>query len=260
MMRALMISATGMTAQQLAMDNISNNLANVNTTGFKTTQAKFSDIFYQKMNDVENVTTPQQAQPTVGIGVRNAEIARQFTQGTIESTGGQLDLAVQGDGFFQVLRPDGTMAYTRDGSFKVNSEGLVCTNQGFPLVPQIEVPADAVEIIMGADGTVSMKRLQDTIPQPVAQLELSRFINPGSLTSLGQNLYAVSEASGDAIVNTPGQDGLGQVVQGSLERSNVNLVNEMVNMIMTQRAYEMNTKSIQASDEMMKLANNLRRV
>lgn len=260
MLRALMISATGMSAQQLAMDNISNNLANVNTTGFKASQAKFADIFYQAINEPQPLVTTESTSPAVGIGVQNTAIERSFIQGAIETTGNPLDMAVQGEGFFQVLRPDGSVAYTRDGSFKVSGEGLLCTNQGYPIIPEVQIPDDAVEVVLSADGTVSVKGVNDTTPNPVAQLELARFVNPGSLESLGQNLFGETSASGQAIVNTPGQEGLGTVVQSSLERSNVSLVQEMVNMIMTQRAYEVNTKSIQTADDMMKMANNLRRV
>lgn len=260
MLNALMISATGMSAQQIAMDNISNNLANVNTTGFKASKAKFADIFYQAIHEPQPLTGAQGQQPTIGIGVQNTAIERSFVQGTLEPTGNPLDMAVQGDGFFQVIRPDGTLAFTRDGSFKVSGEGLLCNSQGYPLMPEVQIPEDAIEVVMAADGTVSVKRMTDTMPRAVAQIELARFVNPGSLESLGQNLFAVTEASGQAIINTPGQEGLGNVVQGSLERSNVNLVEEMVAMIMTQRAYEINSKSIQAADDMMKMANNLRRI
>lgn len=260
MFRALMISATGMSAQQLAMDNISNNLANVNTTAFKSSQAKFADIFYQAIDEPQPLIAEPGAQPSVGIGVQNTTIDRSFAQGTLESTGNAMDMAIQGEGFFQVVRPDGTLAYTRDGSFKVSSEGVLCNAQGFPLVPEVQIPSDAVDVVMSSDGTISVKRLTDTTAQPIAQIELARFINPGSLESLGNNLFAATEASGEAMVNTPGQEGIGDLVQGSLERSNVNLVQEMVAMIMTQRAYEVNTKSIQAADDMLKMANNLRRV
>ncbi len=260
MLRALMISATGMSAQQLAMDNISNNLANVNTTGFKASQAKFADIFYQAVNEPQPLTPAENNQPSLGIGVQNTAMERSFMQGALENTGNPLDMAVQGDGFFQVLQPDGSVAYTRDGSFKVSGDGLLCTNQGCPVMPEVQIPADAAEVSVAADGTVMVKRSTDATSRPIAQLELARFVNPGSLESLGQNLYASSAASGEVIVNTPGQEGMGTLVQGSLERSNVNLVQEMVNMIMTQRAYEINTKSIQASDDMMKMANNLSRL
>jgi len=260
MMRALMISATGMTAQQLAMDTISNNLANVNTTGFKASQAKFADVFYQQLHGITEGVRAEVQTPPIGLGVRNAEIQRQFTQGVVESTGNPLDIAIQGEGFFQVLRPDGSMGFTRDGSFTVNAEGILCTAQGYPLSPIIEIPADAAEVQISADGTVSVKRVGDMVPRAIGQLELAQFINPSGLESLGHNLYASTVASGDPMVNTPGQEGLGNLVQGSLERSNVNLVQEMVNMILTQRAYEVNSKSIQAADEMMKMTNNLRRV
>lgn len=260
MMRALMISATGMTAQQLAMDTISNNLANVNTTGFKTSQATFADIFSRQVGASEGVNETGAGPSAVGLGVRTAEIEQQFTQGQIESTGNPMDLAIQGNGFFQVLRPDGSFAYTRDGSFTVNAEGVLSTSQGYAVSPEVQLPQDVSEIQIAADGTVRVKRAGQGVARPVAQLELAQFVNPNGLITLGNNLFAATEASGEALAHTPGQDGLGTVMQGSLERSNVNLVQEMVNLIMTQRAYEVNTRSIQAADEMMKMTNNLRRV
>ncbi|MEW6517286.1 MAG: flagellar basal-body rod protein FlgG [candidate division FCPU426 bacterium] len=257
MLRTLMISATGMSAQQTALDIISHNLANVNTTGFKSSQANFADLFYQQVAPAEETDA---AQPGgVGLGVSPAQVERSFTQGQLQTTGNTLDLAVQGQGFFQVLRPDGSLGYTRDGSFSLNAEGVLCTAQGCPLVPEIRVPDDTSSILVGADGTVSVQRAGQSGAQAVGQLELAGFMNPGGLENLGHNLYASTVAAGDPMVNTPGQDGLGLMVQGSLERSNVNLVEEMVNLILTQRAYEVNTKSIQAADEMMRMTNNLRR-
>ncbi len=254
-----MISASGMSAQQLAMDTISNNLANVNTTGFKASQAKFADVFYQQVHRIDGAQGSESAGPSQGLGVKHSQIQRVFTQGTVEATGNPLDLAVQGEGFFQVIRPDNSIGYTRDGSFSVNSQGILCTAQGYPLSPQIEIPSDTTEVQIGADGTVAIKRVGDMMPREIAQLELAQFINPGGLESLGNNVYAMTSASGDTMAGTPGDDGLGSIAQGNLERSNVNLVQEMVNMIITQRAYEVNTKSIQAADEMLKMANNIKR-
>lgn len=257
MLRTLMISATGMSAQQTALDLISHNLANVNTTGFKSSQANFSDLFYQQLAPAGETGVGQT--DGVGLGVTPAQVERCFTQGQLQTTSNPLDLAVEGQGFFQVLRPDGSLAYTRDGSFSLDSEGVLSTAQGLPLVPEIRVPSDASAVSIGSDGTVTVQRAGQAGAQAVGQLELAGFMNPNGLESLGHNLYAATVASGDPSVNTPGQDGLGLMVQGSLERSNVNLVEEMVNLIMTQRAYEVNTKSIQAADEMMRLTNNLRR-
>jgi flagellar basal-body rod protein FlgG len=256
MMRALMISASGMTAQQLAMDTIANNLANVNTTAFKTSQAKFADILYQQTGETTSATAGDPL--SVGLGVQNTQIQKQFTSGTLQATNNPLDLALQGEGFFQVLQPDGSVAYTRDGSFKVSSEGVLCTANGNPISPQVQIPTDALQVKIGADGVVAVQKQGDTVAQPIAQLELARFVNSNGLQSIGQNMYSTSEASGEPIVNTPGNDGLATIAQGNLEMSNVNLVQEMVNMIFTQRAYEVNTKSIQASDEMLKMANNLK--
>jgi flagellar basal-body rod protein FlgG len=253
-----MISASGMSAQQLALDNISNNLANVNTTGFKASKARFADIYYQKIQAPEALEKTASG-PGIGLGVENTQIQRQFMQGALETTGNPLDLAIQGEGFLQVIRPDGSIGYCRDGSLKVDGNGLICTAQGYPLSPGIEIPDDAKDISIGPDGTVSVKRPMDTAPRAIGQIELARFINPGGLESLGGNLFAATEVAGEPIVNTPGQEGLGTLGQGMLERSNVNLVQEMVDMIMAQRAYEINTKSIQASDDMLRMTNNLRR-
>jgi len=259
MMRALMISATGMAAQQLAMDTISNNLANVNTTGFKASQAKFSDVFYQQVAEADAAGGAAPSLP-VGLGVQNSQIQKIFTAGQFENTGNAMDFAIQGEGFFQVTRPDGTVAYTRDGALKINGEGVLVTSLGDVLAPEIQIPRDATEVSIGSNGVVTVARQGQNAPQAVGQLELAKFVNPGGLENLGQNLFQATPASGEALVNTPGQEGMGTLVQGVLERSNVNLVQEMVNMIFTQRAYEVNTKAIQSTDEMMKMANNLRRV
>lgn len=257
MIQSLWISATGMSAQQLNMDTISNNLANVNTTGFKSGRAQFADLFSQQLKPTE--AEDGQAAVAVGLGTQNTAIDRSFTQGTVENTGNSLDLAIQGEGFFQILKPDGTLAYTRDGTLKVSSDSILCTSQGYPLTPEIRIPEDALEISIGTDGTVAVKCSGDSTAKTIAQLELTRFVNPAGLSSEGQNMFTATAAAGETIVNTPGQDGLGSITQGALERSNVNLVVEMVNMILTQRAYEVNTKAIQATDEMIKMANNLRR-
>jgi len=257
MMNALWISATGMSAQQLNMDTISNNLANANTTAFKTGRAQFADIYYQQaLGDAEAAAAAPT--PGQGLGSRNTSLTRMFTQGTVSSTGNPLDLAIQGDGFFQVQKPDGSLAYTRAGAFNINGEGKLATAQGYLLSPEIQIPGDAQSVSVGVDGTVSVTTAGGTVPRVVGQLELSRFVNPAGLTSQGENLYAASPAAGEPTVNTPGADGLGTLAPGSLEQSNVNLVQEMVNMIQTQRAYEINSKAVQAADEMMRMTNNLR--
>jgi len=259
MMQALWVSATGMNAQQLNMDTISNNLANVNTTAYKSSHAQFADIFYQQMRTEDGVGEGEPAGPALGLGTRNVAMLREFTQGTIETTGNALDVAIQGDGFLQVIKPDGSPAYTRDGALKINGEGYLCTSQGYALSPEIQIPSDAAELTIAADGTITVKTPRDAEAQPVGQLELTRFLNPSGLQSEGQNLLTATSASGEPVAGTPGTDGLGALVAGSLERSNVNLVSEMVSMIQTQRAYEVNSKAIQATDEMMRMSNNLRR-
>ncbi len=260
MMNSLWISATGMTAQQLNMDTIANNLANVNTTAYKSSRAQFADIFSQQVQkETGNITAAESGASTQGLGSRNTAIARMFSQGVVENTGNPLDLAIQGEGFFQVQKVDGSIAYTRDGSFRVDSEGRLTTAQGYLVSPEIIIPSDTQQVSISPDGTVNVLTPGYTAPRAIGQLEISRFINPAGLASEGQNIYTLTPAAGDPVVNTPGQDGLGNIAAGSLERSNVNLVQEMVSMIQTQRAYEINTKSIQASDEMMRMANNLRR-
>jgi flagellar basal-body rod protein FlgG len=259
MMNSLWISATGMSAQQLNMDTIANNLANVNTTGFKSSRAQFADIFYQQVQkDNADVSGADSGQVSVGLGSRNAATVRMFSQGVVENTGNPLDLAIQGDGFFQVMKPDGTAAYTRDGSFRVDSEGRLSTAQGYLVSPEIQIPADTQSVSIGVDGTVSVQTARDSAPRAIGQLELCKFMNPAGLSSEGQNLFVATPAAGDPMVNTPGQEGLGTLASGSLEHSNVNLVQEMVNMIQTQRAYEINTKAIQSTDQMMQMANNLK--
>jgi flagellar basal-body rod protein FlgG len=183
-----------------------------------------------------------------------------FSQGTITTTGNPLDLAIQGDGFFQVLKADGSTAYTRDGSFRVNGDGKLTTAQGYLISPEIQIPTDAQAVTVGTDGTVSVTTAGSATPKVVGQLELSRFVNPAGLTSEGENIYSATVAAGQPIINTPGQEGLGSLAASSLEQSNVNLVQEMVNMIQTQRAYEINSKAVQASDQMMQMANNLKAV
>jgi flagellar basal-body rod protein FlgG len=258
MMHALWVSATGMSAQQLNMDTIANNLANVNTMGYKSAHAQFADVFYQQVQNQE-AAGDSPAAPAVGLGTRNIAIAHEYSQGEISATGNPLDVAVQGDGFLQVVRPDGTLAYTRDGALQISGDGTLCNTQGYHLSPEIQIPADATDVSIAADGTVSVRTAADAVPRPVGQLELSRFVNPSGLQNLGQNLAAATPASGEPQTSTPGTNGLGVLAAGSLERSNVNLITEMVNMILAQRAYEVNTKAVQATDEMMRMANNLRR-
>ena len=263
MIRSLYTAATGMTAQQLNMDVIANNLSNVSTTGFKRGRADFQDLLYQNSR-AAGTSAAQGAQiPTgiqVGLGTRTAAVERILSQGDFKQTDNPLDLVVEGDGFFQVQLPDGQIGYTRDGTFKLDSQGRLVTSDGNPVLPEITVPPESVSrITIGQDGTVFGSPQGSTAPQQLGQLQLARFANPAGLESAGRNLFRVTAASGDPVTGTPGLNGMGTVGSGFLEMSNVKVVEEMVDMISAQRAYEVNSKSIQASDEMLQIANNLRR-
>ncbi len=261
-MRSLWIAATGMEAQQLLIDNISNNLANVNTVGFKRSRLNFEDLMYQSVRMPGAATSPTTTTPTgiqIGLGVRPVATEKIFLMGNLQQTGNPLDLAIEGDGFFQVTLPDGTIAYTRDGTFKLDSDGNIVTANGYPLEPTISIPAGTTSIHISSDGIVSVTQSGSSTPTEVGNIELARFVNPGGLKSIGKNLYLPTPASGDPETGVPGEDGMGSIVQGFLEMSNVNVVEEMVNMIVAQRAYEINSKSIQTSDEMLQMANNMRR-
>ena len=262
MMRSLYTAASGMTGQQFNMDTIANNLANVNTTGFKKSRADFQDLLYQSLRFAGTPVTAGAQIPTgiqIGHGVRPVATQKIFSQGTFQQTDNPLDLVIEGDGFFQVLMPDGTVAYTRDGAFKQDAEGRIVTSDGFFLEPEIVIPDDAVQIAIGADGTVAVTLAGESEPQTIGQIELARFINPAGLQSGGRNLFLATGASGIPVVGTAGLDGLGNLAQGFLEMSNVQVVQEMVAMITSQRAYEVNSRAIQASDDMLQTANNLRR-
>jgi flagellar basal-body rod protein FlgG len=262
MMRALYSAASGMTAQQLNVDTIANNLANVNTTGFKRQRVDFQDLMYQALKLPGSPAASGVEVPTgiqVGLGVRTAATTKLFAQGTFQHTGNPLDLCIEGDGFFQVLRPNGEVAYTRAGAFKLDSAGNLVTSSGYPLESPITVPADTEAISIGGDGTVAVIVAGETEPQEIGQIALARFANPGGLLNLSQSLYAATAASGDAQSGTPGTGGLGQVAQGVLELSNVEVVEEMVNMITAQRAYEANSHAIKIADDMLQMANNVRR-
>ena len=262
MMRALWSAATGMLAKQLDMDVIANNLANVNSAGFKKSRVDFQDLMYQTIRTAGSTVAQGSKVPTgiqVGLGTRAAAIQKVFSQGDFIQTENPLDLVIEGDGFFQVLLPDGSTAYTRTGAFKVDSEGRVVTSDGFVIEPELVVPANAVDISIGTDGTVTIQVAGENTPTELGQIQLARFLNPGGLVSIGRNLYKPSAASGDPAVGTPGLEGIGTIAQKFLEMSNVKVVEEMVNMIIAQRAYEVNSKAIQTSDEMLAAANNLRR-
>lgn len=262
MIRSLWTAATGMEAQQLNIDVISNNLANVNTHGFKKSRVDFQDLLYQTIRPA-GTTEAQGAQvPTgvqVGLGTRYASTQKIFSQGNFEQTDDPLNMVISGDGFFQVQMPDGTTAYTRDGSFKKGPQGELVTADGFKVDPQITIPAEAMDISVGSDGTVSVVLPGQATPQEVGRIQIAKFANPAGLDNAGRNLYNRTAASGDPIVDTPGMNGLGTIQNQTVEMSNVQVVEEMVNMIVAQRAYEVNSKVIQTSDDMLNIANQLRR-
>ena len=251
-----------MEAQQINMDVTANNLANVNTTGFKKSRADFQDLLYQTIR-VAGSTQAQGIQvPTgiqIGLGTRLAAVQKIFTQGDFHATGNALDMVIEGDGFFQVILPSGELAYTRDGSFKKDGQGNLVTSDGYLVQPEISMPAEAREISIGKDGTVSALLAGQSAPEELGQIQLVKFLNPAGLESLGGNLFAETAASGAAETGTPGQIGLGTLSSGSVEMSNVKVVEEMINLIVAQRAYEVNSKSIQTADEMLSMANTIRR-
>lgn len=256
---ALWVAKTGLDAQATRMTVISNNLANVSTTGFKRGRAAFEDLLYQTVRQAGGQTSQQTQAPTglnLGTGVRVVATDRQFSQGNLQQTSNPLDLAVNGRGFFQVTMPDGTTAYTRDGGFQLDSQGQLVTNGGFLIDPGITIPEGTQSVTIGADGTVSVKLAGEPAPQQIGSLTLADFVNPGGLQSVGENLYTETAASGTPQNGTPGLNGLGRIVQGSLESSNVNVVEELVNMIETQRAYEMNSKAISTTDQMLAYVSN----
>lgn len=260
MIRSLWISKTGLDAQQTQMDVISNNLANVSTTGFKRTRAVFEDLLYQTLRQPGAQSSQQTMLPSglqLGTGVRPVATEKIFTQGNLQQTGNALDMAIQGKGFFQVLLPDGTAGYTRDGSFQVDAQGQLVTASGYPLQPSISIPADATTVSIGADGTVSVVQPGSSTPNQIGSIQLAGFINNAGLQSFGENIYLETAASGTPSANTPGTNGLGSLNQTYLETSNVNVVEELVSMIQTQRAYEINSKAISTSDQMLQKLSQL---
>lgn len=255
---ALWVGQTGLTAQDKQLGVISNNLANVNTVGFKRDRVVFEDLFYQVQrqpgaDNTEGNQIPNGIQS--GTGVKVAGTQKVYTTGSYQMTSDMLDMAIEGQGFFQVTKPDGSMAYTRNGQFHLNADGELVTANGYPLEPAVQVPEDALSITIGADGVVSAMLAGDPNPQELGQITLANFINPAGLVSLGGNLLAETASSGQPIEAIPGEDGVGEVKQFTLESSNVNMVEEMVNMITAQRGYEMNAKVISAADEMLQFAN-----
>lgn len=256
---ALWAAKTGLDAQQTRMAVVSNNLANVNTTGFKRTRAVFEDLLYQNVRQVGGQTSQETQLPSgmhLGTGVRVVATEKTFTQGNVVQTNNSLDLAVEGRGFFQILLPGGTLGYTRDGSFQINAQGEMVTASGYPLTPGVTVPDNALSLTIGADGTVSVQLPGQAATTQLGNIQLVDFLNPVGLQPRGQNLYLESASSGSPTTGTPGLNGLGSLVQSALEGSNVNVVEELVNMIETQRAYEMNSKAIATTDAMLQYVNN----
>lgn len=262
-MRSLWTAASGMTGQQFNIDTISHNLSNVNTTGFKKNRAEFEDLLYQNRRIAGTPATEVTVIPTgiqVGHGVRVASTQKMFTQGPLQQTGVASDLAIQGEGFFRALLIDGSFGYTRDGSFKIDSDGQIVTSNGYRLMPEVVLPADFVQESLNVtqDGRITVNVGSDEAVD-VGQIELYRFVNPAGLQAVGENIFKVTNGSGEAIGGRPAFDGMGKLAHKFLEQSNVSVVSEMVNMIVAQRAYELNSKAIQTSDTMLGIANNLKR-
>lgn len=255
----LRTSASGMKAQQLMVDTIANNLANVNTTGFKRSRVSFEDVLYETLEGARTVN-PQDSQTIapvqIGKGVRLAAIMRLHTQGAPEQTGRPLDLAIEGDGFFQVEKPDGTTAYTRDGSFSVSDTGSIVTNGGYKLLPNVTLPQDVQDVTVSPSGLITATSGSGQ-PVELGRVEMARFVNPSGLMSLGENLYGETAASGQPVTGFPQEQGFGRLLQGMLESSNVEIVQEMTDMIAAQRAYEINAKAIRAGEDMMQATSDL---
>jgi flagellar basal-body rod protein FlgG len=261
MMRGLWTAASGMSAQQVNLDLIANNLANVNTVGFKRARADFQDLLYQTLSAAGSKTGDDSTVPTgieIGLGVRTASTEKVFTTGDFKQTNNALDLAIEGDGFFTVATPNGS-AYTRDGSFKLDGDGRLVTADGYALDGNLTIPAGAESITIGPDGTVNVLLAGSDTPQEVGKIQLTRFVNPAGLANSGHNLFTETAASGKPVAGAAGSEGFGRLAQNTLEMSNVSVVEEMVAMIVAQRAYETNSKAIQAADDMLQMANALRR-
>ena len=260
-MESLWVAKTGLEAQQMRMTVVAQNLANVNTTGYKRSRAIFEDLLYQNVVQVGGLTSQQTEAPTglnLGTGVRVVATDRQFAQGNLVTTNNPLDLAVEGRGFFEILMPDGTQAYTRDGTFQLDSDGQLVTSNGYVVQPAVTIPASAQAVTVGVDGVVSAVLAGQADPVQVGTVQLTDFVNPAGLQSRGGNLLVETVSSGPPQPGTPGLNGLGRVTQGALETSNVNVVEELVSMIETQRAYEMNSRAIETSDQMLQhLTNSL---
>ena len=264
MMRALWSAASGMKAQQAHMDIVAHNIANVNTHGGKKVRAEFQDLVYQTLREAGAQNGTDSQYPTalqIGLGTRVAATQRVFTQGALQTTDNPTDIGIQGEGFFRVTLPDGSTAYTRDGTWKLDKDGNMVTTDGYFIADRITIPDTAVRdsITISGDGNVSYRNAGESTQTGGQRITLARFVNPAGLTSIGKNLFVVSDASGDAIQSNPGEDGAGTLTQGTLEMSNVQIVEEMVEMIISQRAYESNSKAITTSDSMLEIANTLKR-
>ena len=262
MIRSLWTSATGMQAQELNIDVISNNLANVNTSGFKKSRAEFQDLLYESMRPAGAASSADTTVPTgiqLGHGTRPSAVQKMFSQGNFQNTQNELDWAIEGDGFFQIELPNGDTGYSRSGEFKLDADGRIVNPDGFLLIPELTVPTDTISIAVGLDGTVSVVQAGDATAVEIGNVQLARFVNPAGLRSVGKNLYSPTNASGNEITGTPGEKGFGTLAQGFLEMSNVSVVDEMVNMITAQRAYETNSKVITTADDMLQIANNIKR-
>jgi flagellar basal-body rod protein FlgG len=261
MFRSLHIAATGMAAQETNLDAISNNIANGSTAGYKKQRADFQDLLYQTIRSAGTQTSATATTPSglqVGNGVRVVSMSRSFSQGSTLVTNNPLDLSIEGNGFFVIQQADGTPAYTRAGNFQTNAQGQIVTPEGYPLDPAITIPPDATSVAIGADGTVNVTLASQSAPTQVGQITTASFVNPAGLTSLGHNIYKESAASGNPQVGVAGTDSRGSLLQGSLENSNVDVVEEMVGLISAQRGYEINSKVISAADEMLQAATQLR--
>lgn len=262
MFRALTTAALGMSAQQLNVDVIANNLANVNTTGYKKSNIEFQDLLYQTINAGRADGREGNEKPTpiqIGLGNRPVATFRSFSQGNMQETSNPLDIAISGEGFIQVLRPDGSTVYTRDGALKINSSGNLVTNSGLTVYPEISFPERVTNIMIHQDGVVEVLLQGESEGEELGQLELATFMNPAGLKSIGSNLYEITEASGEPNFGMPGQEGMGLITQGFLEKSNVDVAQEMINLIVAQRAYEINSKAVKTSDEILGMTNNLKR-
>ena len=263
--RALKSAASGMYAQQINIQVISNNIANMNTTSFKKNRAEFKDLIYQEikanpqLNEIPGSVELADTTIQVGSGVKPTSTQKIFQQGDLQQTGNQLDVAINGDGFFQIRKSDGTFAYTRDGTFKISSEGSIVTTDGYIIEPGFSLNEEVLGVEITKDGVISVREIGgDTVE--LGSMQIAKFVNPGGLIALGDNLYAESEASGGPILGQPGQDGFGELIQGFLESSNVDIVEEMISMISAQRSYEINSKTVKTVKDMMSIANNLKRV